>query len=202
MKDQLYKHRHLAIPFGIPALLLLILYWTVISSQLGAMEDLRFQYNEFQNTWEKHHAYLKKEKMFQKDLEKAKEILGKYDSLVRGMGAGEEMVSAILGCAKACGVKIAGMEAGKAVPGEMFQELSLKVKLEGSFANELKFIRALESKQPPFKIEGLGMHPDSKGYLQAGFTVKALVKNTETQRPQREGTEITEKSESKVNRLK
>ncbi|MBL8026902.1 MAG: hypothetical protein JNL74_10860, partial [Fibrobacteres bacterium] len=106
--------------------------------------------------------------------------LKKTDAKLHPIGAGEQLVQEVLAKAKSGKVSITSLEAGAVIKGAAFDELSLKIKAEGSFKELLTFFRALETATPSFNLSSLSMTADDKGILRSDFIVKAMVRHEET----------------------
>jgi len=177
IKKALYQNRHTAIPYGIPALLAFVLYIGVVSNQLDRLEDLKFQVQDKTAYIAKNKNAANNASLYEKDIAQAKEMLGNMGSLLFAEGSGEELVSLALGLAKQNNISIEGMEAGKIEQGQFFNTLSLKLSVQGGFADLLGFFHALESNKPPVTISGLAMNADTRGVLKARFSIKAFAHN-------------------------
>lgn len=175
VKIFLIKNRHTLLRFALPALALFVLYGFKLKQQLDFLEELSFKLGEKKTALSRDEAALDAGRVRKADLEAARSAFRIYQPLLHQEGAGERLVQSLLDLARQYGTQVTGMEAGKAVSGRNFKEITLKVNLEGGFLEQVRFFHALESKTPPFNINTLSMRTDSKNMLKTDFTITALV---------------------------
>lgn len=175
----LNRNRHSLLSYGIPAVLSFLLYVYVASPLLNKAEEKRFLTEDLKQKIASDTVFLKEEKTVQEDLLKARELIADLSANMHSSGAGEKLVQQTLNKAKENNLKVAGLEADKMIKGKLFDEISLKTHLEGSFTSTVRFIHSLEKEKPGYSIDGLNMKTDARGALSTTLIIHALVKHDE-----------------------
>jgi Tfp pilus assembly protein PilO len=176
-KESLYKNRHSLIRYGAPSALLLLLYFIVIGPALNRASSLEFLSADKEESSRKFKTLLKQERLIRNDITRARADVGRFREQLHSAGAGEKLIRDVLAFAKEKKVSVTGMEAGAAVKGEFFNEISLKITMEGGFAAQGAFIQCLESAKPAYALSGLSMQGGAGGALKSQFTLKALIRH-------------------------
>jgi len=176
-KEALYKNRHSLIRYGIPAILFVLVYFIIITPALNRASSLEFLKADKEEGLRKFKLLLKEEKLIRSDIARAREDVGRFKEQLHNADAGEKLIRDVLFFAREKKVSVTGMEAGTTVKGEFFNEISLKITMEGGFAAQGAFIQCLEASRPAYALSGLSMQGSEGGMLKSQFTLKALIRH-------------------------
>jgi Tfp pilus assembly protein PilO len=177
IRATLYKHRHRLIPYGIPIALFFLLYSFYLNSSLIRIDELKFLSQDRTNAILKMHHLLKREKEIRKDIDRSQTEIDGFRKNLHNEGAGEKLIKDVLTLAKSKALSITALEAERPVSTAFFDEVSLKISLEGAFSDLLSFVRLLEAQTPSYKVSAVSLRSDEKGVLRTTFQLKAFIRH-------------------------
>lgn len=174
IRRHIITNRHVWLRFVSPLLVFILINFFLIKPIYEKIDENAFLTHNAKIKLEESRSSLLLEKRWLREIDKAEKILKTKGESANKIKNGNEFVEKVLLHASNAQVNILELEAEPLQKGNKLDELSLRLKIGGSFSKIVTLLNEFETNNPPFSIEALNMEKESNGSLVSRLRIKVF----------------------------
>jgi len=176
MKKLLYRQRHWLIPFAIPMMIGLLLFLGVAEPLMTTMHANRVKVVRLKQEIVRIRGAINSKTQLEKEVEKSQKDYQAVLQLLHPPRRISQHMDEIGVLARRNGVDMVESEIPTETQKTGVRELTVPLKLSGPYIQQLRFLQALESHRPLYRIDQLQMVHTPAHQLETELTVTLLIK--------------------------